>query len=267
MALQASSLLDAAAFTHAAAGMNVKVAFTLSRADGTVVDSRDASDPLEFVCGEGLVFPGMDRAVQGMAVGETKKLELQSKDTFGDREEEKVLEVPAEQLPPGCKVGTQLKVRGPDGEDMWVVLARLEGDKATLDLNHPFAGVALALSVTLLGCEAAPDLAPLEVETIAPGDGKTYPSKGDYVTVHYAGALADGGAGFMSTRDGGEPLRFQIGIGKVIRGLDEGIVAMTLGERAAIRVPAVMAYGDRGKDDIIPPNADLVFDVELLKIE
>uniref|UniRef100_A0A7S1QGV4 peptidylprolyl isomerase n=1 Tax=Alexandrium catenella TaxID=2925 RepID=A0A7S1QGV4_ALECA len=259
--------MGAVASPHAAAGMTVKVAFTLSRSDGTVVDSHSSADPLEFVCGEGLVFPGLDRAVQGMAAGEAKKLELRCQDTFGDRDEEKLHTVPASQLPPGCKAGSQLKVRGPDGEDLWVVLVRLEGDTATLDLNHPLAGVPLTLSVTLLGCEAAPELPPFEVETVAPGDEKTYPSKGDYVTVHYAGALADGGKSFMSTREAGEPLRFRIGVGKALRGLDEGIALMSLGERALVRVPAVLAYGERGLEDVVPPNADLVFDVELLKIE
>jgi len=266
MAVQASNSLGADA-APAAAGMRVKVAFRLSRGDGTAVDSRDTSDPLEFVCGEDLVFSGMDRTVQGMVVGETRNVRLKSEEAFGERDRERMLEVPVAQIPPGCEVGMQLKVRGPDGEDMWVTLARVEGDTATLDLNHPLAGVALALSVTLLGCEAAPALAPFEVETISPGDGETYPNKGDHVTVHYAGALADGGQGFLSTREKGEPLRFQIGIGKVIRGLDEGIVLMSLGERAVIRVPAVLAYGEHGQGDIIPPNSDLVFDVELLKID
>mmetsp|Transcript_43839 Transcript_43839/g.121813 ORF Transcript_43839/g.121813 Transcript_43839/m.121813 type:complete len:257 (-) Transcript_43839:7-777(-) len=251
----------------AAAGMSVRVAFSLTKEDGTVVDSRDSGNPLEFVCGEGLVFPGLDRGVQGMAVGETRTLHLQGQDVFGAREQGKELELPAAQLPPECRVGVQLKVTGPVGEDIWATVIRRDGDKATLDLNHPLAGVALTMSVTLLGCEAAPELPPFEVETTSPGDGRTYPGQGDRLTIHYAGAVANGGASFMSTRDQGEPFAFTVGVGQVIRGLDEGIVLMSLGERATIRIPALMAYGDRGKDGIVPPNADLVYDVELLKIE
>jgi len=102
---------------------------------------------------------------------------------------------------------------------------------------------------------------------MSPGDGKTYPQMGDFVTVHYTGQLAAGSNEFESTRKHGVPFRFQIGLGEVIKGWDHAIVRMSLGERAMINVPAMLAYGAEGMGDKIPPNADLVFDVELLKIE
>jgi len=253
--------------SRAASGMNVRVAFALLHEDGTVVDARDAQNPLEFVCGEGLVFPGLAKAVQGLAVGEAREVRLQGDEAFGAREEERKMEVDAAQLPPDIKVGSQLKIRGPDGEDIFVTVAQLQNGKAVLDLNHPLAGAVLNLSVKLLSCEIAPELAPFEVEAVAPGDGKTYPSKGNFVTMHYRGALAEGNVGFMSTREKGEPIRFQLGVGQVIKGLDEGIPLMSLGERAVLRIPAVMAYGAAGKDDVVPPNADLIYEVQLLKIE
>lgn len=251
----------------AAAGMNVRVEFSLTRLDdGAVVDARDASDPLEFVAGEDLVFPGLDKAVQGMAVGEAKELSIQGEDAFGDRAEGHSMEVPQNQLPPGVKLGSKLQVQTPDGGEMWVTVAKIGGGTVTVDLNHPLAGVPLKLAVRLLSAEEAEELPPFEVETTRSGDEKTFPGKGEVVTVHYAGALADG-TRFLSTWDKGEPLRFQLGVGAAIKGLDEAIPLMSLGERANIRVPAVMAYGEAGLDGVVPPNAELLFDLELLKIE
>lgn len=253
----------------AAAGMNLKVTFELKREDnGEVVDYRSSEDPMEFVCGEGLVFAGLDRGVQGMKVGESRQLQLKGDDAFGDRDEARTLPVPKAQLPPGAEVGTQFKVGGgPDGEDMFARVVAIDGAQATLDLNHPMAGVPLAMSVTLLACEPAPELPPFEVETLQPGDEKTFPSKGDNVTIHYTGELADGSKAFMDTREKGGPLTFMIGVGQVIRGLEDGVPLMSLGERARMKVPAVMAYGDQGFGGVVPPGADLLLDVELLKVE
>jgi len=252
----------------AAAGMNLKVAFSLRRADdGSVVDSRTREDPMEFVCGEGLVFPGLDRGVLGMRAGESRELRVEGDDAFGARAEDMVLKVPASELPPGSTVGTQMKVAGPSGAEMFARVVGIGGDEATLDLNHPMAGVPLLMSVTLLACEEAAELPPFEVETVSPGDEKTFPSRGDNVTIHYTGALADGSKTFMSTREKGTPVTFMVGMGKVIRGLEDGVPLMSLGERASIRVPAVMAYGEQGLGDVVPPGADLLLDVELLKIE
>merc|ERR1712150_76437 len=141
------------------------------------------------------------------------------------------------------------------GEDIWATVLAVDKETATLDLNHPMAGVPLTMSVTLLACEEAPELPPFEVETVSPGDEKTFPEKGKRLKVHYTGTLADGSKTFMSTREQGEPLTFHIGLGRVIRGLDEGIMLMSLGERATLKVPAVMAYGEKGLEGVVPPNA------------
>lgn len=99
------------------------------------------------------------------------------------------------------------------------------------------------------------------------GDQGTFPRRGDNVTVHYTGKLASSGKVFDSSRERGEPLTFKIGKGKVIRGWDQGIVEMSLGERGILRVPAYKAYGTDGAGEgAIPPNSDLDFDVELLAV-
>jgi FK506-binding protein 1 len=98
-----------------------------------------------------------------------------------------------------------------------------------------------------------------------PGDGKTFPKPGDQVTAHYVGTLTDGSP-FDSSRDRGQPFVFTIGRGQVIKAWDEGIATMSLGERATLTATADYAYGQRGFPPVIPPNATLIFDVELLKI-
>jgi FK506-binding protein 1 len=103
------------------------------------------------------------------------------------------------------------------------------------------------------------------VESISPGDGKNFPKKGDTVTMHYVGTLLDGKQ-FDSSRDRGSPFETEIGVGKVIKGWDEGVPRLSLGEKAILTATPDYAYGSRGFPPIIPPNSTLKFEVELLKI-
>ncbi|KAM9789116.1 peptidyl-prolyl cis-trans isomerase FKBP1A-like [Neosynchiropus ocellatus] len=103
----------------------------------------------------------------------------------------------------------------------------------------------------------------VEVETLQEGDGKTFPCAGQTVTVHYVGTLTNGKQ-FDSSRDRGKPFQFKIGLGQVIRGWDEGVAQMSVGQRAKLTCSPDYAYGARGFPPLIPANATLVFDVELL---
>ncbi|KAM4557188.1 peptidyl-prolyl cis-trans isomerase FKBP1A-like [Fundulus diaphanus] len=104
----------------------------------------------------------------------------------------------------------------------------------------------------------------VEVETIRPGDGKTFPLRGKTVSVHYVGTLTNGKK-FDSSRDRGEPFMFKLGAGEVIRGWDEGVAQMSLGQLAKLTCSPDYAYGSKGYPPIIPANSTLVFEVELLK--
>ncbi|CAO3586233.1 unnamed protein product [Absidia cylindrospora] len=103
------------------------------------------------------------------------------------------------------------------------------------------------------------------VESYQAGNGQNFPKAGDSVTIHYIGTLQDG-TKFDASRDRGQPFSCKIGVGQVIKGWDEGVPKLSIGERAKLTATADYAYGPRGIPGVIPPNATLVFDVELLAI-
>lgn len=106
----------------------------------------------------------------------------------------------------------------------------------------------------------------VQVETISPGDGRTFPKRGQTCVVHYTGMLEDGKK-FDSSRDRNKPFKFMLGKQEVIRGWEEGVAQMSVGQRAKLTISPDYAYGATGHPGIIPANATLVFDVELLKLE
>lgn len=105
----------------------------------------------------------------------------------------------------------------------------------------------------------------LKYEELKEGTGAT-PKPGQTVEVHYVGTLEDG-TQFDSSRDRGQPFSFKIGIGQVIKGWDEGVSTMKVGGLRKLIIPSELGYGARGAGGVIPPNATLIFVVELLKVQ
>ncbi len=105
----------------------------------------------------------------------------------------------------------------------------------------------------------------LRYQIIQKGDGKKA-EKGNMVSVHYKGQLADGTV-FDSSYKRNQPIDFQVGVGQVISGWDEGILLLSVGDKARFVIPSDLGYGSNGAGGVIPPNATLVFDVELMDVK
>lgn len=129
------------------------------------------------------------------------------------------------------------------------------------------AFVAIAFLAGLLNAEPEVKDSGLQVEYVSKPDPCDQIAKnGDVLSMHYTGTLEDG-TKFDSSLDRNEPFKFQIGVGQVIRGWDEGVLGMCVGEKRKLIVPAALGYGDQGAGDVIPGGATLYFDVELLGTE
>ncbi len=112
---------------------------------------------------------------------------------------------------------------------------------------------------------AAPEATELKIEDLKPGNGLEA-TNGKTVSVHYTGTLTDGKK-FDSSVDRGQPFKFQLGAGQVIQGWEKGIAGMKVGGKRKLTIPSQLGYGERGAGNVIPPNATLVFEVELLGVE
>ena len=102
----------------------------------------------------------------------------------------------------------------------------------------------------------------LKIEVLQDGTGEEA-KNGDNVSVHYVGTLEDG-TKFDSSIDRGEPFSFDLGASRVIKGWDLGILGMKIGEKRKLTIPSELAYGEQGSGTVIPPNATLIFEVELV---
>lgn len=105
----------------------------------------------------------------------------------------------------------------------------------------------------------------VNVEVITEGNGAA-PKHGQMVTVHYTGWLIEG-TKFDSSRDRGQPFKYKFGVGQVIKGWDDGVETMKVGGKSKFTIPPELGYGKEGAGGIIPPDATLIFEVELLGIQ
>ncbi len=138
--------------TQAKHGDSVKVHYTGRLDDGTVFDSSLDREPLEFVIGSGMIIPGFEEAVIGMAPGESKTKLIATDNAYGPYREEMVLTVDRQQMPLEIEpeVGQQLQLQHPTGGVIPVIITDISLETVTLDANHPLAGEDLTFDIQLL---------------------------------------------------------------------------------------------------------------------
>lgn len=195
------------------------------------IGSTRFTKPHKFILGEGSFVKGSDEAIIGMNVGETRTIIIPSHLAYG--------EAGIGPVPPNTDLKLTIKViesRVPKVVKQWDV------DESKLKKTK--SGLQYAIIEEGTGAQA---------------------DSGKLVTVHYSGFLTDGKK-FDSSVERDEPFSFVVGIGMVIRGWDEGIQLLREGSTARFVIPSEIAYGSQS-NEVIPPNATLIFDVQLLKVE
>lgn len=125
--------------------------------------------------------------------------------------------------------------------------------------------VAIEAELESLGAGFAKTSSGLRYQILQKGDGEKA-QKNKTVSVHYKGQLSDGTV-FDSSYKRNQPIEFSLGMGQVIRGWDEGVALLKVGDKARFVIPSHLAYGSRGAGGVIPPNANLIFDVELISVK
>jgi peptidylprolyl isomerase len=137
---------------QAKTGDTVKIHYSGTLSDGTQFDSSAGRDPIEFAVGAGAVIPGFEKAVEGMAVGESKTITIPPEEAYGPHHEQLVQDVPASALPEGLtpEVGMQLQGTGGDGQTMNFTVTSVNDESITVDGNHPLAGQELNFDIELV---------------------------------------------------------------------------------------------------------------------
>ena len=138
--------------SQASAGQTVRIHYTAKLENGTLLDTSAERDPMEFELGSGRVITGLDNAVQGMTVGESKTVTLEADEAFGPHHDQLVVSVPNSELPDNLQpsVGMQLESRAPDGKITKLTVIEVADNFVTIDANHPLAGKVLQFDIELV---------------------------------------------------------------------------------------------------------------------
>lgn len=133
-------------------GDKVKVHYTGKLTDGTIFDSSEGREPLEFEVGAGMMIKGFDAAVDGMGVGATVTAEIPAAEAYGEAREDMIIDVPRTNLPPDMnpEVGQQLAMSQPDGQQVPVKVKEVREDVVVIDANHDLAGKDLVFDIELV---------------------------------------------------------------------------------------------------------------------
>jgi peptidylprolyl isomerase len=201
--------------------------------ESVIDDSYERGEPIVFIMGSGMVVPGWEEGVAMMREGGKARLVIPPELAYGEAGLSSV-------IPPDAVLILEVEL-----------LSVREGAP-----NEPPEVDPETLTTTSNG---------LKYYDVEVGDGPS-PEIGQAVTVHYTGWLQDGGK-FDSSLDRGEPMVFVLGAGQVVPGWDEGVASMQVGGRRLLVIPPKLGYGEQGAGGVIPPNATLIFEVELLEVQ
>jgi len=138
--------------TTAKSGDTVRIHYTGTLSDGSTFDSSEGRDPLEFTLGTGQVIVGFDKAVDGMAVGENKTVNIPCDEAYGPSNPDARQDFPRDKVPDDVplEIGTRLQLSGPSGQPIMVVVAEVTDETVVLDGNHPLAGQDLTFALELV---------------------------------------------------------------------------------------------------------------------
>ncbi len=137
-------------------GDKIKVDYTGTLDDGTVFDTSEGKEPLEFEAGTGKVIKGFDEAIVGMEKGEEKEVKIKPEEAYGIPNPEMLKKIPKENLPkePEPKTGMMLMLKSPDGQQFPAKITEVSEKDVTIDLNHPLAGKTLNFKVKVVEISA-----------------------------------------------------------------------------------------------------------------
>ena len=140
-------------------GSVVSVDYELHLGDGQVVDASAPDEPMSYIQGEGQIVPGLERALEGLSVGDAKQVVVPPEDGYGEHDARGVQEVPKSAFPAEMQpaVGMELMAQGPGGEAVPFVIRDVKPESIVIDLNHPLAGKTLHFAVTVREVRAATD--------------------------------------------------------------------------------------------------------------
>lgn len=215
-------------------GMAITVHYTgMLMSNGKKFDSSlDRGEPFTINLGAGEVITGWDKGLVGLKVGGKRRLYIPSEMGYGVRGA-------GRDIPPNADLVFDVELKKAEGKPWEEIKVPADAVKTASGLRY--------------------------VDTKA-GTGETAVA-GKKVTVHYLGALQKNGKKFDASLDRDEPFQFPLGAGRVIKGWDEGVAGMKVGGKRTLYIPASLGYGERGAGRVIPPGAELVFEVELLKVD
>lgn len=203
-------------------------------ADGTVFDSSYArGEPIRFPLGQGYVIPGWDEGIGLLRVGSKARLVIPPNLAYGETGAGNGV------IPPNSTLTFEVEL-----VEIMAGSPEAPAEVAAADLTTTESG--------------------LQYYDLEQGTGPS-PGQGQTAVVHYTGWLQDG-TKFDSSLDRGQPFEFPVGAGQVIPGWDEGVASMQVGGKRQLVIPSELGYGEQGAGGVIPPNATLIFEVELLAV-